>query len=51
MVTASPMDGFLLAPAEALNALVEVFNKAWFLDTSFDNIFKENICFLLINNN
>ena len=41
MVTASPMDGFLLATAEALKALVEVLSRAcWLtLDTSFDNIF------------
>jgi len=41
MVTASPMDGFLLVTAEALNALVERLMRDWFLlATSFDNIFR-----------
>jgi hypothetical protein len=41
MVTASPIDGFLLATAEALKALAEMFNKFWdwfILYTSLDNI-------------
>ena len=41
MVTASPMEGFLLATAEALKALAVVFNKVcWVfsLDTSLESI-------------
>jgi len=38
MVTASPIDGFLLAQAEALKALVEMFNMLGFLEISLDNI-------------
>jgi hypothetical protein len=43
IVTASPMDGFLLATAEALKALVDRFNIGWFLEMSLDNI--SNDCF------
>jgi hypothetical protein len=40
MVTASPIDGFLLAAAEALKALVERLTRFWFLlAISLDNIF------------
>jgi len=38
MVTASPIDGFLLAAAEALKALVDMFKTFWFLEMSLDNI-------------
>jgi hypothetical protein len=42
MVTASPMDGFLSATAEALKALTEVFTNIgnlFCLATNLDNIF------------
>lgn len=45
MVTASPIDGFLLAAAEALKALVDMFKTFWFLEMSLDNI--SNIFFKL----
>jgi len=40
MVTASPMDGFLLAQAEALKALVLLFTiiGSLFCETNLDNI-------------
>jgi hypothetical protein len=38
MVTASPIDGFLLAAAEALKALLDMLIMAWFLEMSLDNI-------------
>jgi len=41
MVTASPIDGFLSATAEALKALVALFTiiGSLFYDTNLDNIF------------
>jgi hypothetical protein len=38
MVTASPIDGFLLAAAEALKALLDMVSMLWFLEMSLDNI-------------
>ena len=50
MVTASPMDGFLSATAEALKALVALFTiiGSLFFDTNLDNIL---FLILIINNN
>jgi len=38
MVTASPIDGFLLAAADILKALVDMLSMPWFLEMSLDNI-------------
>ena len=50
MVTASPIDGFLLTIAEALNPLWAMFTIVWccaYLETSLDNIFlQQKIIFL-----
>jgi len=46
MVTASPMEGFLLATAEALKARVALLTRLW--DWFMRDIIFDNICILLL---